>query len=403
MLLKRINDTPVRAWALYDFANSSYVLIFQSFLLPVFFSIHFVENGNGLGGWGLVNGLSTLAGVVLALIAGSYADATVRLKVLKQLIFFSFFGMVVVSWAVGSNVAAVPYLYFVCNAIFLATISISDSALRFLSKDRYDVFRNSGVAWGFGYVGGIVALACVVLVQKLTGDDSAWAYLFVAIFYIFFSLFAIDGMGVVPLNSDEIDNSPDIVLNKSQAIQLLFGIWFVSEAIAVVLLFYSIYASTELQLSTLEVGATLLLVQLIAWPATVAGGRLIKKFSFPVMFGGFVLLWLVVVVLLATKLSTGELKYFILSLIVFLTGVVVGNSQSYLRALYALTSKRSEAGYQFGKYAVVSQAAASIGPITFGYASDYLNSQTIPLYVTGLFFFLGYILIVRVLPKGRWS
>jgi MFS-type transporter involved in bile tolerance (Atg22 family) len=80
----------LKFWAYYDFANSSYVLIFQSFLLPVFF-VTILQNNFGYSNfsWGLANGISTFLGVILAIFGGQYADKNERIKVFKSMIIYN--------------------------------------------------------------------------------------------------------------------------------------------------------------------------------------------------------------------------------------------------------------------------------------------------------------------------
>src|SRR3989338_5297659 len=90
----------VRSWAFYDFANSSYVLIFQAFLLPVFFSTILFAKGYSLSAWGIANGISTAIGIILAIALGKYADKHSRLKVFKWIILVCFAGMATMSFFV---------------------------------------------------------------------------------------------------------------------------------------------------------------------------------------------------------------------------------------------------------------------------------------------------------------
>lgn len=82
-------------------------------------------------------------------------------------------------------------------------------------------------------------------------------------------------------------------------------------------------------------------------------------------------------------------------------GLAIGNSQSYLRAQYSNVIERSEAGFQFGIYTIVSEASVFIGPIAYGFASDYFHSQKIPPVILFGTMVLGYVFIWRVMGKYR--
>lgn len=383
------------SWAFYDFANSSYVLIYQSFLLPVFFSTVLASQGVSLASWGLVNGVSTVLGVILAVLAGKYADKNERLHVLKKMIWLAFFGMAALSFSITDAKQYIPYIFIFTNAIFIATISISDSILTFISRNEKDTFGNSGFGWGFGYVGGIICLVMVLVLQKRIGEYAPGVFLSVAIFYIAFSLFSMNGMRGLNLNaSTPEDRAPLKHLSKINKLILLTGFWLIAESITITILFYSIYASSELKLNSDEIAKTLLIIQVIAFPATWFGGKLgeSKKYSWANhgnLLGITIGIWIGLILYLSFAARDLNDLY----IVAVLTGLVIGNSQSYMRSFYSMVVDKGIAGEEFGFYAIITQAAVLIGAWGYGYASDLLGSQRVPMVVVTLFMLIGYILI----------
>ena len=221
-------------WAFYDFANSSYVLIFQAFLLPVFFSTVLLGEGYSLSSWGVANGVSTVVGVLLAILLGRYADKNDRLKVFKFIIFACFAGMVILSLCVNVLASAVFYLYILTNSLFITSLSLSDSILPHVS-DKKSSYEYSGFAWGFGYLGGIASLIVVVVLQKMFSEYSPVVFLSVAVFYLGFSLYALNGLRTTPLNVTEKENG-EVVVTKKQKTLLLTGYWLISESITVIII-----------------------------------------------------------------------------------------------------------------------------------------------------------------------
>jgi UMF1 family MFS transporter len=377
----------VKRWAFYDFANSSYVLIFQSFLLPVYFSSILVDRGFSLSSWGLANGLSTLVGVLLSILVGNYADKHNRMTAFKWSVAGSFIGMCLLAFSVKYFQDYVFHIYIATNTLFIVTLSLSDSILPYIANQK-EAYRYSGFAWGFGYVGGIASLIIVMLLQRFSGEYAPPVFLSVALFYILFSIYALNGLRNVKLNQPRIENKTELRVTKSQKVLLLVGYWLISECITVIILFYSIYAATELKLSSFIIAVTLLFVQVIAFPSTWYGGRLASKGNSLYWLGLSILLWGIVIVLLTLNLGMVGLAF-----IVLFTGLIIGNSQSYLRAQYSTLIDKSEAGLQFGIYSFISQAAVFIGPIIYGFASDRLKSQKIPLLALFALMVIGYLLV----------
>ena len=187
-------------WAFYDFANSSYILTYVSLLLPLFFSTILIKNGYSLSAWGVANAIATVLGVIGAVVVGKYSDRNNKFKAFKWSIYLSFIGMVVVALSVKYKLDWVYYLFIFTQAVYIVSLSLSDSILPHLANDK-DTYGYSGFAWGFGYVGGIFALVIVLLLQKLTGDDyNPIVFLSTAFFYLVFSIYSLRGLKEVKMN-----------------------------------------------------------------------------------------------------------------------------------------------------------------------------------------------------------
>jgi len=382
----------VRAWAWYDFANSSYVLVYQAYLLPVYFVTR-LPHASALLSWGLVNAISTALGVLLSVLIGMRADRARRLEHLRAFVWLSFLGMIAVSACVALAPSYVPLTYTLANTAFIVTLSLSDSMLPFLSNNRGEALRASGYAWGFGYVGGILAMPIVFAAQRVWGDYSAAAFGSVALFYIVFSNYSFRGLQTAALNA-EVDKSAAPPITTSQRVMLLVGVWLISEAITVIILFFSTYASAELKLSTTIVGAMLLGVQLIGWPSTIFGGRLGTRYNDLNLLGVSIALWVAVLVILLSHPSMAAL-----AVVVVLTGLVIGNSQSYLRAQYSDVVFRWHSGRDYGIYAIASEVSVIIGPVLYGWGSDRLGSQRIPLMTLAAAMLVGYVVVRQILRR----
>lgn len=379
-------------WAFYDFANSSYVLIFQAFLLPVFFSTILLSKGFGVSAWGMANGISTAIGVLLAIVLGKYADKYNRLKVFRWIILTCFAGMAIMSIFVGISANDALYLFIFTNGLFIASLSLSDSILPYVS-DKKSSYEYSGFAWGFGYLGGIASLIMVVILQKIFSEYSPMVFLSVAIFYVCFSLYALNGLKDTPLNEPRDEHAKES-LSEKQKIFLLIGYWLISESITVIILFFSIFAAKELGFSTFKIGVSLLFVQLIGFPATWIGGKLTKRFNNVSLLGLSILLWGVIIMLMI-----GSPNGITFAFVVLLAGLTIGNSQSLIRAQYSTVINKSDSGYQFGIYAFISQAATSIGPIVYSLASDFMGSQKVPMIFLFMLMVIGFIMVRNIMTS----
>ncbi|MCX6761233.1 MAG: MFS transporter [Candidatus Moranbacteria bacterium] len=378
------------SWAYYDFANSSYVLVYAALLLPVFFATMYANTGHSLGAWGVANALATAIGLVISIIIGRYSDKHGKFKSFKYSILISFIGMMTIALAVKFWIGSVYYFYIFTQSFFILSISLSDSILPHIASKK-DSSEYSGFAWGFGYLGGVAALVIAIILQKITGNEyHPLVFASTAIFYMLFSIYSLRGLKKVKMN-EKPPVTQTSILTKSQKNILLLGYWFISEGITVILLFITIYLKNELGFSNMKIGATLLAVQSIAFPATWYGGKLARRFDIVKLLGVTVILWGITVAFLTFNLGLPGL------IVIIIAGAfTLGNSQSYLRSQYANLIERSESGFQFGLYTVASEAAVFIGPIIYGLASDYFKSQRIPLICLFITMVLGYILIWKI-------
>lgn len=391
--MKFFPNKVIKHWAFYDFANSSYVLIFQALLVPLFLSNILIKQGFDKLSWGLANGLSTLLGVLLAIIIGRFADLNDRLRTFKFIVVITFAFMLLFSISAGYFQFISFPLFIITNAIFITSIAISDSLLTFLSKNETKN-EYSGTAWGFGYAGGILCLIIVMVIQKYTSEYSTFAFGFVALFYLVFSLYAFKGLN--PTESKINYNSKETLpiekkLKRFDFFKLILGYWLISEAITVYILFYAYYAYEEVKMSSFEVNISLIIVQTVAIFSTWIGGKLADKYNTTRLLGLSILMWLIIVLLMVF------LPYKpVVFIVVILTGLVIGNSQSYLRAQFSIVVDKKSAGQNFGLYAIASQASVIVGPIIFGYLSEYFHSQKIPLIGLSFTMIIGFILIRHV-------
>ena len=383
-------------WAWYDFANSSYILVFGALLLPVYFAKVLIQQGYALSAWGTANALATIIGVCLAIIIGRYSDKTNKWRLFRGTVICAFLGMILLSFAVKFLPAAVYWLFVLTQAIFILSLSLSDSMLPWLAT-KNESYAASGFAWGFGYLGGIASLLIVMALQKSLGDEyHPIVFLSTALFFIIFSWYA--WRGLKPSFESTVETIPEKTIEQSispkEKIGLLAGYWLISEGITVVLLFFTIYLGTELHFSAAKIGVVILLAQILAFPATWYGGKLAQKYSILTLLGATIVCWGFTIA--AMVLHTGFIS---LAVFIIAGSLAIGNSQSYLRGQYATLIKRKESGFQYGLYTIVAEASVFVGPVIYGWASDRLNSQKIPLVILYATMVVGYALVYFITKK----
>lgn len=148
-------------WALYDWANSGFAALVQTFVFAAYFARAVAENETlGTAQWGNMMGV---AGLIIGLggpILGAIADRTGRRKP-----WLALFTTLCIA-ATGALWFVKPEASYVTTALLLAGIGTigSEYAMIFYNAmlptlaDDKAIGRWSGWGWGLGYAGGLVLL-----------------------------------------------------------------------------------------------------------------------------------------------------------------------------------------------------------------------------------------------------
>ncbi|MGL1863066.1 MAG: MFS transporter [Pseudodesulfovibrio sp.] len=156
--------TPLRAlwsWALYDWANSGFAALVQTFVFAAYFARAVAENETlGTAQWGTMMGVAGLIIGIGGPILGAVADRSGRRKPWLGL----FSAICIIATALLWFVQ--PDASFVWLALLLAGIGTigSEYSMVFYNAmlpdlvDNKSVGRWSGWGWGLGYAGGLVLL-----------------------------------------------------------------------------------------------------------------------------------------------------------------------------------------------------------------------------------------------------
>lgn len=389
----------VWSWALWDWSTQPFNSVILTFVFTALYLLKdsFVDPeiaalGPGNPRYDLaISDLSArygfaifVAGLLIALLApvlGQRADAsgrrklglavaTVALTVCTALLFFvqatpAFFVLGISLIAIGS--------------VFSEIAGVNYNAMLVQVSTRKTIGRVSGLGWGFGYLGGIVALILVVVVTKLDwfgmSTDNGMAYRVIALgcaaWTIVFCL-------PIFLNVPEAPPAPSrerVGFFRSYAvlvhdIQRLFResrptFWFLlasavfRDGLAGVFAFGAVIASVTFQFTTDEILIFGIVANLVAGVSTIIAGR------FDDLFGPRAVIIFSLVGLIGAGTATfvlhdaGKTVFWIAGLILT---VFVGPAQAASRSLLTRVTPAGREGEIFGLYATTGRAASFLSP-----------------------------------------
>jgi UMF1 family MFS transporter len=400
----------IRAWMLYDFANSAFAAIVQATVFPAYYANVVVGNADGRGDfwWGTLVSLSMILVALTSPLLGGIADhAGVRKPFFVWLTLASVVatallatldrGMIVTGFALGV-VGLVTYE---------AAIVYYNSYLPALAPAG-ELGRISARGFAVGYAGSIVAFLAAW--PFAAAGRYGGCFLAAAVLFGLFSLPAFvalpsDRPSAVPLPAavrrglrDTVATLREIVRRPERAQMRRFLVAYLvyEDGVNTVISFSAVFAARTLGFTFSEIIALFLVVQLTAllgsaaWarPTDVRGPRLVVTLT--------LVQWAVVTVL--AFFVTTKWQFWVVGV---LAGLGLGAIQAASRTLMATLVPPGREAQFFGFYALVGKTGAVLGPLVFGVVSRAMGgNQRVAIVAVGLFFVVGLALLSRVSAGG---
>jgi UMF1 family MFS transporter len=422
-------------WMLFDWAAQPFFTVVTTFIFgPYFISRVASDPAAGQAAWGYAVAISGLFIAILSPVLGSIADQTGRKK--PWIMAFAVVKIVSLSmlWfaAPGSSMAGI--LVFFCLASVAAEFSIvfNDSMMpRLVPKD--EIGRVSNIAWGLGYLGGMIMLIFVVTMLAASpetgrtitgalplfgldpaqGEDARITGPLAAIWYFVFILpmllFTPDGargMALLPAIRSGLAELKETLAEARQRlgiVRFLVARMIYQDGVNALLALGGGFAAAMFGWSITELGIYGILLNVIAIGGCLVASRLDTVFGSKWVVAaslvtltvatagivstgpGFTLLGLVP---LSTADSGGlfgtaaEKAYIVYGLFVGLAfGPVQASSRSYL----ARSVTAEEAGRYFGLYALAGRATSFLAPFLVATVTTLAGSPRLGMAVILIF------------------
>ena len=388
-------DSPRRGrWGffLYDFANSGYVVVFGTFLFPIFFRDRlFPDDPRADFYWGLCVSSSVIAAGLLAPLVGHAADRLARRSVLGLCVGCVLAGVVALSaGSTGATTAPmiIAAVFVFTHASYVLSVAVCDSYLSSLGDDRAGV---SSFAWGFGYLGGVTCLVLALIVQGASLQPHPHAFWATA---VFFGLFAVLALALLPHRGGHLAiglRQAAKLVARPNLLKTLLAFWLINEGIVTVVFFSALFGRETLQLDIRTIGGIFVAVQVLAFPGTWAMGRLANRWGTRRVIVITVAVWCALLLGLAAAQTAAHF-----AVVSLLSALVIGSTQALMRARYSQIYPQESSGLGFGLYALVTKSSTVVGPLVFGLVASATGSQrvavlsTLAPLIAGAALFLGF-------------
>ncbi len=413
IILKFFKDTnkkEVISWAFYDFANSAYALLIISFVFPLFFREVISVGANADFWWGLAISISILIGGLASPIIGAIADHDTRRK--RKFIIFALLSMIGTAglYFTGPNMLLFALMLFIItNICFEIAVTLYDSFLFQVSTEETSG-RISGLGWGLGYLGGIIAMLALKPLYDAGYSNLALYKLTFPLTALFFLVFALPSfifikehkkvikqkslISLVKIGITNTVNTLKDIKKHKQIAWFLMGTYILNDALVTIFAFVPIYAKITLEMTFSEISILLLIVQLIGFPAAIFFGWLSDKKGSKRILLTTIVLWALIVL----GISFAQSKPFFYFMAV-LTGLVIGSSQAIARSWFSKIIPKEKMCEFFGFKGFASKVAATTGPLIFGIISSVTGNQRIAMASLVIYFVVAFLIFVRIKEK----
>ncbi len=406
----------LRAWAMYDWANSAFWSTVVTAVFPRFFSDFAAAGLSPVEATTRFAWATTIGAVIIAILGpvlGAIADYRAWKKRLLAI-------CVVVGVAATLMMAAIERGDWVFAAVVfvIANIGVStslvfyDSLLPHIARpEEIDRVSTAGFAIGF-FGGGIVLLLNLAWILSPTTfglPDSVAAiklsFVSVAIWWLLFTLPLLRGVREPPavLQVDEaVDANPVRVAftrvvgtfrelrSYRQAFLMLIAFLLYNDGIQTIIRMASIYGA-EVGIDQNAQIAAFVVVQFVGVPFSFLFGALADRIGAKTALFGALTVYTGISLL--GYFMTTAWHFFALA---FLVGMVQGGSQALSRSLFARMIPKHKSSEYFGFYSVFEKFAGVAGPAVFATSVTLFGSSRVAVLSVIGFFIAGALVLSRV-------
>ncbi|MBK6902122.1 MAG: MFS transporter [Saprospirales bacterium] len=427
------NPRTIRAWAFFDWANSSYALVIAVAIFPAYYSQitsaeinmgSFSISSSGLHAFS-ISGAYLLIALFSPFLSG-IADYGGKKKWFMR--FFTTMG----------SLACISMFFFTAHAnldpniqplsqVLVGTISFMLATIGFAgalvfynaflpeiaTEDQYD--RVSAKGFSFGYFGSVILLVVCLLAISFPQwfglpEEGALAvrlsFVAVGLWWLGFAQIPFRQLPadkpdqpiakLITKGYRELRKTWKIVRKEANMLGFLASFFFYSAGVQTVLFLAATFAEEELDFQPERLILIILVLQLVAIPGAFTFARLSEKRGNKFALVTLLLIWSVICI--GAYFVETDKQFYVIAASV---GLVMGGIQSLSRSTY---SKLMPEGTQdtasfFSFYDILEKLAIVLGTFTFGFIEQITGGMHNSILALVFFFLVGLVLLITVRIK----
>ncbi len=413
----------IHAWAMYDWANSVYLLVITSAIFPIYYNQVTRHDGSDLVElFGFTFQNSALYSITLGLSFGlialfspllsSISDYSGSQKAFMR--FFCYVGVIGCSllfFFTGDN------LLFGLGALMITSIGFSGSIVFYnsylpeiASRDRMDIVSARGFSYGYAGASTLLIISLLFMFNKglfgITNDTLAPRIIFLITALWWFSFAQIpfarlprgftrktEGGNHYLLNGyKELLRVWNSVKGDKALLTFLGAFFFYTMGLQSAMYMAASFGEKEVKLELAELIFTILIIEYIGILGSLLFAKLSERNGNVFALIVAVTIWFFIC--LGSYFITTNIHFFTAA---FFIGLVMGGIQTVSRSTYSkiIPKTLNNAGY-FSFYDVSEKMAMMVGLILFGTLDNLTGSMRNSILALGVWFFIGLILLLRL-------
>lgn len=414
----------LRAWAMYDWANSAVMTTVIAAVFPPFFSsvaAAGLPEGVALARFGTATSIAVIFIGVLSPILGAIADfAALKKRMLGTLMGIGVTAVAGMFFIQRGDWQLAIGLFMIANVGLAGSFVFYDSLLPHIARND-ELDRVSTAGFGLGYLGGglLLALNLAWILSPSTfglpsGDDITpsqatlpvrLALLSAAVWWVVFAIPLFRRVPEPPrrLESDETSAENAIraaftrlaetfqqLRGYKYAFLMLLAFLIYSDGIGTIIRMATIYGA-EIGIARDALIAAILITQIVGVPFAFLFGALSGR------IGAKTAIFIGLVVYMGISI----LGYFMTTathflILAALVGMVQGGTQALSRSLFARLIPRHKSGEFFGFFGVMDRFSGSIGTIMMSLIAALTGAPRYGILAVIVFFIAGALILMRV-------
>ncbi len=392
-----------RSWVMYDVGNSAFTLMLST-IVPIYFNSVAGEELSSvdyLAYWGYAASIATLLCAVLGPVLGSYSDRSGwRMRMFVAVLGIGVIGCAALgfvnAWLAFLVVLVITRLGYSLSLVFY------DSMLVDVTRpSRSDRVSAAGYAWG--YIGSCVPfVACLVLIlgcdlMGITmGQAMTVSMIVIAAWWVAASIPLIRNyrqVHSVDAHSEgafrTLTRTIRNARSEKKAFLFLVAFFFYIDGVYTIIEMATAYGQA-IGLDTSMLLVALLMTQIVAFPCTIAFGRLSSRFDTGRLIAVCVVAYMLITVV--AFFMTNIAQFFALA---FLVGMFQGGIQALSRSHFSRIIPPERSGEFFGLMDIFGKGASFTGTLVVSAVSQATGETSIGILSLVVLFAMGLVLLFR--------